>query len=81
MGAILTQGIEIMTGGIVPYAEALGAGLKTLATSLFIESTEGGGEQLAIFGGMAFLFAGIGLAVGLSRWFLNWITSLGGRNR
>ena len=81
MGNVLVEGIEIMTSGIVPYATALGAGLKELTTSLFIEAGTDGTQKLALFGGVVFLFAGISLAVGLSRWGLNFFTSLGARNR
>lgn len=81
MGNILVEGIEVLTAGIVPYAEAFGGGLKALATSIFVDTAEGGGTTLGIVGGMAFLFGGLSLAVGISRWFLNWITSLGARNR
>ena len=81
MGNVLVEGIEIMTSGIVPYATALGNGLKELTTSLFIETGAEGTTTLALFGGVVFLFAGISLAVGLSRWALNFFTSLGARNR
>lgn len=81
MSAVLVEGIEIMTAGIVPYATAFGAGLKELAVSIFIEEGAEGASTLGIVGGVAFLFAGLSLAVGLSRWFLNWVTSLGARNR
>ena len=80
MGTILVEGIEVMTSGIVPYATALGGGLKELATAIFVDGA-GETQKLGIVGGMVFLFAGIGLAMGLSRWFLNWVTSLGARNR
>lgn len=81
MGAVLTEGIGILTEGIVPYATAFGEGLKALATSIFIETGPEGAQTLGIVGGMAFLFSGLSLAVGISRWFLNWVTSLGARNR
>lgn len=80
MSEVLIEGIQILTSGIVPYAEAFGTGMKALATSIFIDST-GETQKLGIIGGMAFLFGGISLAVGLSRFFLNWVTSLGARNR
>lgn len=81
MGAVLTEGIEILTSGIVPYAQAFGGGLKALAESIFIDVGTDGANTLGIIGGMAFLFGGISLAVGATRWFLNWVTSLGARNR
>lgn len=80
MSTILVEGIEVLTAGIVPYAEAFGGGLKALALSIFVDGT-GESQTLGIVGGMAFLFGGLSLAVGISRWFLNWVTSLGSRNR
>lgn len=80
MGNVLVEGIEVLTAGIVPYAKAFGGGLKELATAIFVDTT-GETTKLGIVGGMAFLFGGLSLAVGISRWFLNWITSLGARNR
>lgn len=81
MGAVLTEGIGILTGGIVEYAQGFGGGLVALAESIFINTTDTGEQSLGIIGGMAFLFGGLSLAIGASRWFLNWVTSLGARNR
>ena len=73
---ILTQIIEIMVGGIAGVAEGIGGGLSTLASSIFL--AEG---ALSTFGTLVVVFAGIGLAIGLSRWVLNFVTSMGARNR
>lgn len=73
---ILTQIIEILVGGIAGVAEGIGGGLSTLASSIFL--AEG---TLSTFGTLVVVFAGIGLAIGLSRWVLNFVTSLGARNR
>lgn len=78
MTAILNQIIEILIAGITGIAGGIGSGLTTLAQSIFL-----GGEAgtLSVFGGLVVVFAGISLAIGLCRWVVDWITSLGTRNR
>ena len=77
---ILTQIIQILVGGITGIAEGVGAGLSTLATQIFLEGT-GETQTLSVFGTLICVFAGISLAIGLSRWVLSFVTSLGARNR
>lgn len=81
MSAVLSEGIGILTGGIADYAVGFGGGLVALAEAIFITTGTDGAQTLGIVGGMAFLFGGLSLAVSASRWFLNWVTSLGARNR
>lgn len=76
--AILTQIIEILVGGITGIAEGIGSGLSTLATSIFLTTGEGGTTGLSTFGVLVVVFAGISLAIGLSRLVVRWISSLGG---
>lgn len=82
--SILTQIIELLVGGISGVATGIGGGLSTLAESIFL-STTGSGESatttLSTFGTLIIIFAGISLAIGLSRWVVNFVTSLGARNR
>lgn len=78
MTAILKQIIEILVGGITGIATGIGSGLTTLAQSIFIGTEPG---TLTVFGGLVVVFAGISLAIGLCRWVVDWITSLGSRNR
>lgn len=78
MTEILKQIIEILVGGITGIASGIGSGLTTLAQSIFIGSEPG---TLTVFGGLVVVFAGISLAIGLCRWVVDWITSLGSRNR
>lgn len=79
---ILTQIIQILVGGLSEMATGLGKGLNDLVTNLFIQTaTEGGSQTLTVFGTVVVVFAGVGLAIGLSRWVVNFITSLGSRNR
>lgn len=76
MLAILQEIISILTGGITGIASGIGSGLTELVENIFLVSSDGG-QTLSTFGGIVIVFAGIGLAVGLCRWVVNWVTSLG----
>lgn len=80
MSAILTQIIELLVGGITGVASGIGSGLSTLAQDIFMTGT-GDTQTLSTFGALICIFAGISLAIGLSRWVVNFVTSLGARNR
>ena len=80
MSTVLQEIIHLLVSGITEYATGIGQGLNSLATSIFIDAT-GDTQKLTVFGGLIAIFAGIGLCVGLSRWVLNFCTSLGARNR
>lgn len=76
--------VEILVGGITEMAKGIGAGLSTLAQSIFLQTTGEGASattSLSTFGILIVVFAGISLAVGLSRWVVNFVASLGARNR
>lgn len=77
MSAVLTEIISLLTGGITGMATGIGEGLSSLVTAIFLEGT---GETLAlsVFGGVIAIFAGISLAVGLSKLVVRWVSSLGG---
>lgn len=81
---IMQSVIEILVGGITQVAQGIGSGLSTLAQSVFLQTT-GTGESatttLSTFGVLIVVFAGISLAIGLSRWVVNFVASLGARNR
>lgn len=77
---ILNQIIGILVGGISGVAEGLGEGLSTLASAIFLTG-EGETQSLSVMGTLIVVFAGISLALGLARWVLNFVTSLGARNR
>lgn len=81
---IMQSIIEILFGGITQVAQGIGSGLSTLAQSVFLQTT-GQGESatttLSTFGVLIVVFAGISLAIGLSRWVVNFVASLGARNR
>lgn len=78
MTTILQQIIEILIAGITGIASGVGSGLTTLAQSIFLGAEA---STLSVFGGLVVVFAGISLAIGLCRWVVDWITSLGSRNR
>lgn len=76
--------IEILVGGISGVATGIGQGLSTLAQSVFLQTTgsgEGATTSLSVFGVLVVVFAGISLAIGLSRWVVNFVASLGARDR
>lgn len=75
--AILTQIIEILVGGITGIAEGIGAGLSTLAQAIFLTG-DGDAQTLSTFGILIVVFAGISLAIGLSRLVVRWLSTLGG---
>lgn len=77
MSAVLQEIISILTGGITGMASGIGSGLTALVKNIFLVTGEGGAMTLSTFGGIVIVFAGIGLAVGLCRWVVNWVTSLG----
>lgn len=77
---ILTQIIEILVGGFSAYATGLGSGLNDFAESIFVTVTEAGSE-LTTFGTLVVVFGALSLTLGISRWVLNFVASLGGRNR
>lgn len=81
---IMQSVIEILVGGITEVAKGIGSGLSTLAQSVFLVTTGEGASaktELSTFGVLIIVFAGISLAIGLSRWVVNFVASLGARNR
>lgn len=81
--AILQEIVEILVGGITNVATGIGSGLQSLVTNIFLTGagTTESPYHLSTMGIVIVVFGGIGLALGLSRWVLNFVTSLGARNR
>lgn len=79
MSSILQEIISLLVGGITGIASGIGGGLSELVQQIFIDST-GDTQKLSIFGGVIVVFAGVSLAIGLSRWVVNWVTSFGASN-
>lgn len=80
MTELLQEIIGILVAGITGISQGVGSGLTTLAKAIFLTTT-GDATTLSVFGGLVVVFAGISLAIGLCRWVVNWVTSLGSRNR
>lgn len=81
MSAVLTEFINLLTGGIAGMASGIGAGLQSLVTQVFLTTSEGGAVTgLSAFGGVIAIFGAISLAVGLSTLVVKWIMSIGARN-
>ena len=81
---IMQSIIEILVGGITQVAQGIGSGLSTLAQSVFLQTTGTGDSAtttLSTFGVLIVVFEGISLSIGLSRWVVNFVASLGARNR
>lgn len=79
MSAILQEIVTLLTAGITQVASGVGTGLTSLVTNIFIATGTGGTQQLSTFGGIIVVFAGISLAIGLCRWVVNFLTSLGAK--
>lgn len=79
MQAVLTSIISLLVGGISGMATGIGQGLGDLVKNIFLTGTgtESDPYALSVFGGVIIIFAGVSLAIGLSRMVVNWVTSLG----
>lgn len=77
---IVSSIIQTMTAGITGIGTAIGEGLSSLASSIFLTGT-GESQTISVFGTLIVVFAGISLALGLCRLVYQWLTSLGARNR
>lgn len=80
MTGVLTEIISLLTAGITGIAAGIGAGLSELVQNIFVANSGEGEWTLTTFGGLVVVFAGVSLAIGLSRFIVNWVTSLGASN-
>ena len=79
MSAVLKEIVTLLTDGITDMATGIGDGLGQLVQNIFLEvNANGDVTGLSTFGGVVIIFAAIGLAIGLSKLVVHWITSLGG---
>lgn len=76
MQAVLTEIIGLLTGGITGIASGIGGGLQQLVSNIFLDTT-GETTKLSVYGGVIVIFAGVALAVGLSKMIVTWLSSLG----
>lgn len=79
MSGVLQEIISLLVAGITQLATGIGSGLKSLVEAIFLD-TSGTSTTLSTFGGIVVVFAGIALAIGLCRWVMNFVTSLGAKN-
>ena len=79
MTVVLQEIISLLVAGISGIATGIGSGLSELVQAIFLtgEGTSASPYALSTFGGVIIIFAGISLAIGLSRLVVNWVTSLG----
>lgn len=77
MTAVLQEIMSLLVAGITGITSGLGTGLTKLVEAIFLKTSENGVTGLSTFGGLIVVFAGISLAIGLSKWVVNWVTSLG----
>lgn len=75
--AVVTEIVSILVSGITGLASGIGSGVSALVNNLWFTTT-GDTTTMSVFAIMVCVFAGIGLAVGLSRLIFNWLGSLGG---
>lgn len=80
MSSVVSEIVSLLTSGIAGIASGIGSGVSELVQSIFLtgEGTSASPYALSVFGGVIVVFAAIGLAIGLSRWVMNFVTSLGG---
>lgn len=76
---LVQQMVQILVAGLSEMATGIGGGLNDLVQSVFLTNpgTEGASWQLSVFGQVILCFGGIALAIGLSRFIVNWVTSWG----
>lgn len=77
MTAALTEFIGLLVGGITSLATGIAQGVASMASELFLTTTNGTVTGLSVFGGIVGIFAGISLAVGITTKVYTWVTSLG----
>lgn len=76
---LLTEILELLTGGFTTIATNMGAGISSMVTSIFM--TGANTWTLNVFGTLVVVFAAVALSLSLFRWVLNFVTSWGQRNR
>lgn len=81
MSSVLTEIVTILVAGIQGIATGVGQGVTALVSAIFLtgEGTQASPYALSTFGGIIIVFAGVALAVGLCRWVMSFLTSLGAK--
>ena len=78
--AIINAIIEILTGGLTGIGSAMGQAFSQMTTAIAFTGS-GESQALSPFFVMVLIFAAVSLGLALVRWVLNFLTSLGARNR
>lgn len=73
---LVVQMVQILVSGLTEMAAGIGTGLNELVVNIFLASVDGA-TTLSTFGSVILAFGGIALAIGLSRFVVNWVTSFG----
>lgn len=74
---IVVAMVQILVAGLTEMATGIGQGLNNLVTDVFLVESAEGALSLSTFGTVILAFGGIALAIGLSRFVVNWVTSFG----
>lgn len=78
MQGVLSEIINLLVSGIGGIASGIGQSLQQLVTAIFLtgEGTQASPYALSVYGAIIIVFASVALAVGLSRFIVNWLSSL-----
>lgn len=77
MSAVLSEIIDLLVSGITEYATGFGQGLSKAVEAIFLTTGESGAHTLSTTGGLIVIFAGLSLAIGITKLVFNWVSSLG----
>lgn len=81
--AIVGEIVEILVAGITELGQGIGAGIANFAQALAFTTTGEGSSattHLSVYFVLVIVFAGVSLAIGLTRLIFMWLSSLGARN-
>lgn len=77
---IVSEIISGLVSGISQMATGIGSGIAALVQNVFLKVGEAGAiEGLSTTGIVVVAFAGVSLAIGLSKFIVKWAMSLGAR--
>lgn len=77
--AIVEQIVAILVAGLTSLGEGIGQGVNDFVSALTITGT-GENAALSPYFVMVLVFAGVALAIGLTRRIFSWLETLGGSN-
>lgn len=75
--------VEILSAGITSLGTAIGSGISNFAQALAFQTVGTGADahqELSVYFVLVIVFAGVSLAIGLTRLIFMWLESLGARN-